>query len=114
MDRLYYSVCAGFGTVLGLNLFDASYLPLLATSSTRPAHLQALQVSFRPATIPGSSDPRGNELPMFRRGLNHTGFATTTLVQESGLLWNYTTGGYVRSSLAVAGGREYARGDDES
>ena len=60
-----------------------------------------------PATNPGSSDPVGDEWPMFHGALDHAGVTATTPVQGTGPLWNYTTGASVSSSPAVSGGHVY-------
>jgi hypothetical protein len=59
------------------------------------------------STVPGSSDPTGDEWPMFRGALNHTGLAVTTPAQGTEPLWTYTAGDAVGSSAAVSGGRVY-------
>ena len=45
--------------------------------------------------------------PMFHHDLNHTGTSTSTAPSTNNTLWNYTTGGGVDSSPAVADGRVY-------
>ena len=54
-----------------------------------------------------NSDPTGDEWPMFRGQLNHTGVATTTPMHGTALTWSFTTGNYVQSSPAITGGRVY-------
>ena len=68
-----------------------------------------------PATVPGSSDQAGDEWPMYRGALNHTGVGATGPVGSAGVLWNFTTGGgkwAITSSPAVAGGLVYVGSDD--
>ena len=71
-------------------------------------------VQSRPivAAMPGSSDPSGDEWPMFRGGLNYSGATTTTPVEGSGLIWRFKTGGPVHSSPAIAGGKVFVGSDD--
>jgi outer membrane protein assembly factor BamB len=68
---------------------------------------------FRLTTVPGSSDPNQDEWSMFRGQLNHTGAAHTPPISHTGPFWNYTTGGAVRSSPAVAGGHVYVGSNDK-
>ena len=67
-----------------------------------------------PASVPGSSDPVGDEWPMFRGALNHTGVAMTTPVQGTGPSWIYTTSNWIESSPAVSGGRVYVGSDSSN
>ncbi|HME53867.1 MAG TPA: PQQ-binding-like beta-propeller repeat protein [Candidatus Lokiarchaeia archaeon] len=64
------------------------------------------------STKAGSSDPAGDEWPMFRGALNHTGVTTTTPVKSAGPLWTFTTGGDVDSAPAIDGGRVYVGCND--
>lgn len=68
----------------------------------------------RLATSPDSSDPTGDEWPMFRGALNHTGVAITTPQQGTGPLWSYTTGADIWSSPAITGGRLYVGSNDNT
>nr|MDO8112993.1 PQQ-binding-like beta-propeller repeat protein [Candidatus Sigynarchaeota archaeon] len=45
----------------------------------------------------------GDEWPMFRGALNHTGVATTTPMAAGGVLWSFITGGYDESAPVVRG-----------
>src|SRR5271157_557511 len=67
---------------------------------------QQLPALPRPATIPGNSDQAGDDWPMFRGALNHTGVVTTTPVQGTGPKWTFTDD-IVTSSPAVSGGYVY-------
>ncbi len=62
---------------------------------------------FSMEITPFSSNPSGDEWPMFRGQIDHTGMATTTPLVGMGLTWNYATGDSVSSSPAVSGGRVY-------
>ncbi|HME55349.1 MAG TPA: PQQ-binding-like beta-propeller repeat protein [Candidatus Lokiarchaeia archaeon] len=71
-----------------------------------------MQVNPRLATMPGSSDPTGDEWPMFHGALNHTGVASTTPVEGTGPTWSFKTGAPMYASPAVVGGRVYACSSD--
>jgi outer membrane protein assembly factor BamB len=67
-----------------------------------------------PSTLPGSSDPSGDEWPMSRGALNHTGEAKSMLIPGSDSLWSYSTSGFVYSSPAISGGRVYFGSEDHN
>ena len=50
--------------------------------------------------------------PMFHHDLTHTGYSTSTAPNTNQILWNYTTGGSLASSPAVAGGVVYVGSKD--
>ena len=52
--------------------------------------------------------------PMFHHDLNHTGTSTSTGPTTNNTLWNYTTGGQVDSSPAVAGDLVYVGSYDDN
>ena len=73
----------------------------------------AIEVYATPAIALISSDQAGDEWPMFHGALNHTGTVTTpSPVNGTEPIWNYTTGDYVASSPAVAGGYVYVGSND--
>ena len=74
--------------------------------------MQNVHSQPRVATMPGSSDPSGDEWPMFHRGLNHTGATSTTPVENTGPIWKFKTAGAVYSSPAIVGGRIYIGSTD--
>ncbi|HME55354.1 MAG TPA: PQQ-binding-like beta-propeller repeat protein [Candidatus Lokiarchaeia archaeon] len=82
---------------------------------------EAMPIAFNlnvpsPASALGSSDPVGDEWPMFHGALNHTGVATTTPMFGSGPSWIYNTStftNWIESSPAVSGGRLFV-GSDQS
>jgi len=65
---------------------------------------------LQPSNSPGNSNQTGDEWPMFRGSLNHTGVATTTPAGGTGPLWTYNSGDgdTVVVSPAIAGGRVFA------
>nr|MDO8115205.1 PQQ-binding-like beta-propeller repeat protein [Candidatus Sigynarchaeota archaeon] len=65
------------------------------------------------STTFNDSDPTGDEWPMYRGALNHTGVTTTTPINGMGALWTYSTGSMVWSSPAVTGGRVYVGSQDD-
>ncbi len=73
----------------------------------------ALPAEPSPATVPGSSDPTGDdEWPMFGGQLNQTRRSTTVPVEGSDLKWSYNIGHEVQSSPAVADGCVYVGSHD--
>jgi len=50
--------------------------------------------------------------PMFRHDPNHTGYSTSLVHEYIESLWNYTTGGGVRCSLAVVNGTVFIGSED--
>ncbi|HME54741.1 MAG TPA: PQQ-binding-like beta-propeller repeat protein [Candidatus Lokiarchaeia archaeon] len=117
VDRLHRSTFASLEIILVVCMFIASCMPFLAAPGTSPEDIQASPTSPHPATTQRSSDPTGGEWPMFRRALNHTGVLTTTVYKvgvRAGPTWNYTTGSFVYSSPAVAGGYVYVGSDDDN
>jgi len=52
--------------------------------------------------------------PMFHHDLTHTGYSTSIVPNTNQTLWNYTTGSWVDSSPAVAGGVVYVGSDDHN
>lgn len=67
------------------------------------------------STLPGSSDPTGDEWPTFHGELNRTGVAKTTPANGTGPSWNYTTNGIITySSPAVADGRVFVGSLDKN
>src|SRR5271157_3938054 len=72
--------------------------------------IQIHETRPRYSTAPGSSDPTGDEWPMFRGQLNHTGTSTTIMMKGSGKIWSYPTGFGVTSSPAVTCGCVYIGG----
>jgi outer membrane protein assembly factor BamB len=56
----------------------------------------------------------GEAWPMFHHDLAHTGYATSPAPNTNQVLWNYTTGGRVWSSPAVANGRVYVGSEDKN
>ena len=69
----------------------------------------------QPAGPPVNSDQNGDEWPMFRGALNHSGFVTTTPQSHVGEFWHFNTTGQVASSPAIVGNRVYfgsGMGDD--
>ncbi len=83
---------------------------LLATPAKETKHVASSSTVPRPANSQDNSDQSGDEWPMFHGALNHTGTVPTTFpVNDLISSWNYTTstGDYVESSPAVAGGRMY-------
>jgi len=68
---------------------------------------KAIPSQLRTATMPNSSDPSGDEWPMFRRTLNHTGATSTTPSRAWNPFWTYTTNDCIDSSPAVVGNRVY-------
>jgi len=116
MNRSHHPVLAGTGIMLVLGMLLAPCMPCLAVPAIKTKDFKASQAFPRSATAPGSSDPTGDEWPMFRGQLNHTGVATTSApVQGTGPTWSYTTtglGGVMGSSPAIAGGRLYEGSED--
>ncbi|HME53818.1 MAG TPA: PQQ-binding-like beta-propeller repeat protein [Candidatus Lokiarchaeia archaeon] len=98
--------------MLVLGMFIAIFTPLTASSSKRATFLQANLALPRLATIPGSSDPNGDEWPMCYGALNHSGVATTTSIQKPAQIWTYHTEGRVHSSPAITSGRVYVGSSD--
>ena len=52
--------------------------------------------------------------PMFRHDLQHTGYSASPAPSTNQTLWNYTTGGFVSSSPAVADGKVYVGSYDNN
>lgn len=77
-------------------------------------NISLLQSRLFPATIPGNSDPVGDEWPMFHGQLNHSGVATTTPLQRTGVFWIYSTGGIVGASVAIANGYAFFGSTDDN
>lgn len=48
-----------------------------------------------------------DDWPMFHHDVQHSGYSTSTAPSTNQTLWNYTTGGWVFSSPAVADGKVY-------
>nr|MDO8112337.1 PQQ-binding-like beta-propeller repeat protein [Candidatus Sigynarchaeota archaeon] len=67
---------------------------------------------LHPATVPGSSDPTGDEWPMYRGQLNNTGVTQTSPQAGPDPCWIFSTGNVVDTSAAVVGGRVYVGSDD--
>ncbi|MDD1776856.1 MAG: PQQ-binding-like beta-propeller repeat protein [Candidatus Helarchaeota archaeon] len=82
----------------------------LGSSAPRTATVPSSVVGL--ATVPGSSDPSGDEWPMFHGQLNHTGVAQTTLTNGTGPVWSYQIGNIWASSPIVAYGRLFVSGYD--
>ncbi|HME52483.1 MAG TPA: fibronectin type III domain-containing protein [Candidatus Lokiarchaeia archaeon] len=72
----------------------------------------SLQGPCSPSTVPGSSNPSGDEWPMFHRTLNHTGVTSTILTVNGVPYWKYTTGGAIWGSPSVSGGRVFIGSED--
>ncbi len=82
----------------------------ISTGLTPKAESFASKIIFpvpHTAPAPNSSDPVGDEWPMFRGSLNHTGTTESTPVKGSNPLWNYSTSDMFVSSPAVANGCVY-------
>jgi len=58
----------------------------------------------RSSTATISSDQTGDEWPMYRGALNHTGMTTTIPMQDTNPLWIYTTRDYIYSTPSIVGG----------
>src|SRR5271157_4135954 len=113
-----FNVCYPLGnvttyTVTGLTNGHIYYYIVLAVNVVG-CHYQSNEASATPSSVMASSDQNGDEWPMFRGALNHTGVATTTAVLGSMPVWSYTTGGAVESSPAVIDGHVYMGSDDHN
>ena len=60
----------------------------------------------RPSPEP-STEPSPEDWAMFQHDPMHTGSSSSTAPSTNQTLWNYTTGWYVQSSLAVVNGKVY-------
>jgi outer membrane protein assembly factor BamB len=69
--------------------------------------------SLLASSTPASSDQVGDNWPMYRGALNHTGTGNTTPASGTDPTWTYTTGGSVQSSPAVANGCVYVGSGDD-
>src|SRR4051812_1786252 len=54
-----------------------------------------------------------NSWPMFRGNPGLTGISPATLPAKPALLWTYKTGGPVKSSAAIVGGKIFVGSDDK-
>lgn len=72
--------------------------------------------SAAPATnsVPASGAATVDSWPMFRGNPGLTGISPATLPKTLSLLWTYKTGGAVKSSAALAGGKAFVGSDDKS
>jgi len=50
---------------------------------------------------------QAGDWPMFHHDLRNTGYADDTIADDLELLWNYSTGGLISSSPAVADGKVF-------
>src|SRR4030042_1884439 len=97
--------------IIALGVFFAGvfiFFNIFATSLTKSNFCP------RSATVPKSSDPSGDEWPMFRGALNHTGVSSTTPVSKWGPLWITTTSGQGSTSPIVASGCVYLGGGGDN
>ncbi len=67
----------------------------------------------RTAPVLNSSDPEGDEWPMFRGQLNHTGVATTLPLYGTEPIWSYNTTIGLESSPVVSGGLVFMQDNDQ-
>jgi len=102
------------GKVLGLAIaivFLSNMLPAMMVSN------QNSQVCNSSRHVPnmGSSDPVGDQWPMFRGELNHTGVGVAGPQVNVGVLWSYATKDWIDgSSPAVVNGRVYVGSHDNN
>jgi outer membrane protein assembly factor BamB len=89
-----------FNSIFSIGMIP-SHLKNPATSNTVMATIFA-QSKPRLSTAPNSSDPTGDEWPMFHGALNHTGVTKTMPVRGNGPLWSFYAG-IIESSPAVVG-----------
>ena len=66
---------------------------------------------FVVAPVPGEAAP-ANEWPVFRGSASLTGVAEGRLPEKPALLWTFKTGGPVKSSAVIGGGRAFIGSDD--
>jgi len=97
------ATCIGVACNFFMSAMPAKNMPSIAFTTPAP----------RIATVPGSSDPTGDEWPMFHRSLNRTGVIESLSGQVTKQMWVYMTGFRVTSSPAIAGGRVYVGSEDQ-
>ena len=66
------------------------------------------------SSVNGSSDPIGNEWPMFHQSLNHTGNGPVGSSTNVNKLWGFLTSNNIDSSPAVSNGCVYIGSFDDS
>jgi outer membrane protein assembly factor BamB len=89
-------------------LFLVSMFPLSTLSGAADSH-------GSPGLLGSQSIPDPvDEWPMFHHDLNHAGYSTSPAPTTNQTLWNYTTGGFVDSSPAVAAGIVYVSSGDDN
>src|SRR5579859_7503616 len=72
-----------------------------------------LTVGFLPCLcVAASTEPGGDGWPMFRGNPALTGVTSDTLPPKLNLLWNFKTGGPVKSSPAIINGKVLVGSDD--
>src|SRR5271157_2658634 len=101
-----FAICTGISFCAFVNVAQLKETMPIACKSTMPSL----------SRVPGSSDPAGDEWPMFRGALNHSGVASTTPMMGSGPSWIYTTSvstNYIFSSPAISRGRVYIGSDQK-
>jgi parallel beta-helix repeat protein len=76
-----------------------------------PTTVQVRGEGWLEAVLVVVSSPQQDWWPMFHHDLMHIGYSTSTAPNTNTLLWNYTTGGGMFSSPAVAGGLVYVGSD---
>jgi|GEM_PF-2007347 len=91
-----------------------SIIGILFSEKTNKARFSSQRGSLMQSTTPGSSDPTGDEWPMFHGEPNHTGVTMTTPVQGMGASWTFNTGVYLDSSPVVANGSVFVGSCDDN
>ncbi len=64
-----------------------------------------------PLVVPWGTTPN-YDWPMFHHDLSHSGYSASTAPNTNHIIWNYTTGGEIWSSPAIAGGKVYVGSND--
>ena len=84
---------------------------LLLSTLTLTFHIQPVKVT---GTRPNGSPQQTavDSWPMFRHDLRHSGYSTSKARDNNHTLWSFQTGGWVRSSPAVADGKVYVGSTD--
>jgi len=92
------------------NMFKAVVAFAVALAFLLPG---AAVIAYKENNEDGTPEPLDvANWPMFRHDPLHTGYSTSTAPDTSNVLWEYTTGGLVRSSPSVADGKIFFGSDD--
>src|SRR5687767_636805 len=102
-------------TILGVFALSAAGLLCSAISVTaQPAQKARQEPRATQAAASSIGVATSESWPMFRGNPGLTGVSPATLPNSLSLLWTYKTGGPVKSSPAISGGKVFIGSDDKA